>query len=179
MIKRKWLNRDEVKTILKKDIVIKYRSDEIFEGYVSLVKLEEVKETTIINICGKDRCVLKDGHSWVQWLPKDENYAIIAIYDENNYLTEWYVDILLGQGVEENGMPYYDDLFLDVIVFRDGSITVVDEDELLEALNNNEITRLEYDFAYSEGKKIIERFRDNINKEVKYTEDMLYYILMN
>ncbi|WP_055069734.1 DUF402 domain-containing protein [Clostridium massiliamazoniense] len=176
MIKRKWLNRDEVKTILEKEVIIKYRNDEFFTGYVSILDLKKVEKTTIVNICGKDRCVLKDGHKWVQWLPKGEKYSVIAIYDENKYLTEWYVDILKNQGTEENGMPYYDDLFLDVVIFRDGSMILLDEDELLEALNNKEITREEYDLAYEEGKKILNRFRDNIDKEVKYTEEMVSYI---
>ena len=73
-------------------------------------------------------------------------------------------------------MPYYDDLFLDVVIFRDGAMTLVDEDELLEALNNKEITKEEYNFAYEEGEKILRRFKNNIEKEVKYTEQIMSYI---
>lgn len=176
MIKRKWLDRREVKTILKKDFKITHRKDEFFEGYVSFLKIKEVKSTTVVNICGKERTVLRTGHSWLQWLPKDEYYAVIAIYDENDYLIEWYVDIILAQGIEEGDIPYYDDLFLDVVIFRDGEITLLDEDELLEALEKKDITKENYDLAYKEGKKILNRFKGNIEKEVEYAENMRDYI---
>lgn len=176
MIKRKWLDRKEIENILEKDLIINYRKDEIFEGYVSFLELKKVKEEIKVNLCGKNRTVLKDGHCWLQWLPKDKNYAVIAIYDENKKLIEWYIDIILGQGVEKGNMPYYDDLFLDVVVFTDGNMLFLDEDELLEALKANEITKEQYKLAYEEGNKILNEFKENFQDKINYTNEMLEYI---
>jgi predicted RNA-binding protein associated with RNAse of E/G family len=56
-----------------------------------------------------------------------------------------------GHGFDaETGFPWYDDLYLDVVVLADGSFHLLDEDELDEALQEGKITQDEYDIAWQE-----------------------------
>ena len=72
-----------------------------------------------------------------------------------------------------NNSLYYDDLYLDVII-QDNDITVLDEDELVEALENNEIDKNEYELAVSKKDELIDSLIKNNNKYMKL--DFLKYL---
>ncbi|MGL5820463.1 MAG: DUF402 domain-containing protein [Sarcina sp.] len=177
MIKRKWFDRREVKSgLVKSKLKVIKRNDSEFNGYISTIELTKVTETRYVNILGKDRCVLKDGHVWLQTLEEGNNYSEIAIFNEEGKLVEWYIDIILGQGSDNDLMPWYDDLYLDVIVFTDGDMLFFDEDELLDALNKEIITQKEYNLAYEVGNKLLEKYRKHMKREIEYTYGLLKYI---
>ena len=66
--------------------------------------------------------------------------------------------------MEEN-IPYYDDLYLDIIYCpNDNSfIKIVDEDELLEALNEGKITKEQFKLAKAECSKLFQEIKENKN----------------
>lgn len=76
----------------------------------------------------------------------------------------YYFDISLGNNVD-NDRPYYDDLYLDIIygADSDNKTIVLDVDELLEALQNEEITKTEYDLANSVCSKLVEEIEEGKN----------------
>ncbi|MGL4741587.1 MAG: DUF402 domain-containing protein [Sarcina sp.] len=177
MIKRKWFDRREVKSgLVESKLKVIERNDLGFNGYISSIELTKVTETRNVNILGKNRCVLKDGHVWLQTLEKGNNYSEIAIFNEEGKLVEWYIDIILGQGVDDDLMPWYDDLYLDVIVFTDGDMLFFDEDELLEALNEKNITKEQYALAYKVGNMLLEKYKNHMKREIEYTYGLLDYI---
>jgi hypothetical protein len=98
------------------------------------------------------------------------------MYNENNEIIEWYFDIARKIG-KENGMPYEDDLYLDVVVTPTGDITLLDEDELKEALDRFEVNESDYDMAYNEAKKLIELLEDNKDKLKVFTDKYLNEML--
>lgn len=51
-------------------------------------------------------------------------------------IVEWYTDITRKNAVDENRNPYCDDLYLDVALLPDGSVLVLDENELKNALDS-------------------------------------------
>ncbi len=97
-----------------------------------------------------------------------------AFYDNNNKIIEWYFDIAREIG-KENGIPFEDDLYLDVVVKPDGTITLLDEDELKLALDKNEITNEEYNMAYSEANKLLSKLVGNKKKLESLTNKYLNY----
>ena len=66
---------------------------------------------------------------------------------------------------KQENIPYYDDLYLDIIHCpADNDFTViVDEDELLDALNTGKITREEFDLANEVCSKLFEEILANKN----------------
>lgn len=72
-----------------------------------------------------------------------------------------YLDICLRNGVDADGMPWFEDLFLDVVVMPSGQTMVMDEDELDEALQHGVISQAHHDLAWRETSQLlgaIERF---------------------
>ena len=64
--------------------------------------------------------------------------------DENGKVLLWYIDMTAKQGIDVDGVPYFDDLYLDLVVYPDGTIIVDDMDELEEALSKKDITQEQF-----------------------------------
>ena len=71
----------------------------------------------------------------------------------------------------KNGIPYIDDLYLDLVIRNNGNQRVLDENELEDALNKGDITKEDFDMAYSTMKEIQEKYGNNLEKlnELTYT----------
>ena len=65
---------------------------------------------------------------------------------ENEVLV-WYIDMIAGQGKDTDGVVYIDDLYLDLVVYPDGTVLEDDMDELEEALRNGDISQELFDLA--------------------------------
>lgn len=160
-MKRRYADGRDNKDILESDFRNFYISNDKFVGNVAVLKINKVNKKWCVD--EEERCILDDNYTWVQMYPKDQNYCITAMYDEKNNIKEWYFDITKNNGIE-NGVPYEDDLYLDVVIVPDGRVHILDEDELLEALNQKEITKEEYDLAYNVKNHIIDKFAKNIEE---------------
>lgn len=92
-------------------------------------------------------CLINNGYHIIEILPMHENFCVRTFLNEKNEILQKYIDISLGNGVDdETNIPYYDDIFLDIIITGD-DIYVDDKDELEKAYNNNEITEETYNKA--------------------------------
>ena len=98
------------------------------------------------------------------------------MYNEKNEIFEWYFDIAREIG-KENGIPYEDDLYLDVVVTPTGKIILLDEDELKDAYERLEVNQVDYDMAYTEAKNLMIQLEKNIDKlnifTNKYLKEMI------
>lgn len=72
---------------------------------------------------------------------------VTAMFDNREQIVEWYIDTCRNQGVTDQGVPWFDDLYLDVVVLKNGEIFLVDEDELEEALQRGHISTQEAELA--------------------------------
>ena len=69
-----------------------------------------------------------------------------------------------------DGVPYFDDLYLDLVIYPDGTILTNDMDELEKALAKKDITREQYDLAIETKHKLQGGILTNINVLTEYTE---------
>lgn len=143
-----------------------------FKGNISLLKINKVRKEWKVDV--ESRCVLAKDYMWLRIYPDGENYCITAIFDDKDNIIEWYFDISRSLGIED-GVPYQDDLYLDVVVVPDGRIHILDEDELEEAYNKREISQDEYDMAFSVANMIINGLesREDIERLIKFSENYL------
>lgn len=74
------------------------------------------------------------------------------------------------------GIPFEDDLYLDVVVTSEGKIILLDEDELKGALDRMEITNREYKEAYKEANRLIDRLSNKKEELEEFTNK--YFKLM-
>lgn len=128
--------------------------------YIVIKKVNKIDESFIVN----DKVFIDNGYYIMEFTPLEQFYNVRVFLDSNANIVGYYFDISAGNG-EENNIPYYDDLYLDVIYYPNevGSIKVEDEDELLEALNNGLITIEEYNLACNMCENLIEEIKKNEN----------------
>ena len=131
------------------------------EYYICVKKLIKVNKKFIIK---NNLCVMDDGYYIFEVIPKNENYAMRLFLDENLNELEYYFDICKNNNLdEETNIPYYDDLYLD-ITYLDGYINILDEDELIDAYDNGDITKEELDLVYRVKDEILPGIKNKTNK---------------
>ena len=129
--------------------------------YLSVKKINSIKEPFIVL---NGLCLINNGYYIVEVLPKKENYTMRVFFNENRERLEYYFDISLQNGLdEESKIPYYDDLYTDITVKKD-KIEILDEDELKEALEKQRISRDEYDLANKTRDKLLQSIKNKDNK---------------
>ena len=165
-LEKKYMSKEGWKRVKKREYICKKIEEENITGQASIISIKEVSEpcfksyTKDINIKIAD-----NNYSWLQLAIEDKNYWITAMYNEKGELIQYYIDITEKNVINSGENSYFFDLFLDIVVLNNGKIFLLDEDELEKALEENKITREQYDFAYE--------VADNIIKSLKQDKDKL------
>ena len=129
--------------------------------YLSIKKILKKEKPFILE---NGLCLIDNNYYIVEVLPKNENYAMRVYFNEKKERLEYYFDISLKNGLdEETRIPYYDDLYTDITVVQK-NIEVLDEEELEEALNMGKISKAEYNIANATRDKLIQSIRNKNNK---------------
>lgn len=89
-----------------------------------------------------------------------EGYKISAHYDADGNFTRWYCDIILEENPAENQIIFHD-LLIDVVIYPDGSVRIVDFDEAADALEKELITP------------------DMLSRALRSTDKLLHFIYQN
>ena len=95
------------------------------------------------------------------------------MFDESWNLLQWYFDINRYSCKYDSGIPYNEDLYLDVIALPNGEYYTLDEDELDEALKRDLISKEEFDMAYETRNKIIQMIKNDFDKLKSFTQKSL------
>lgn len=139
--------------------------------YVSVKKLVHLTEKFIIrdNVIAMD-----DGYYILEIIPKKDNYALRIFLDDKKNIIEYYFDIIKESGIDSiYKVPYFIDLYLDITLYK-GEIGILDEDELLSAYENKDISEADYNLVLKIKKRLIEEITNNTNKLMKI--DYLKYL---
>ena len=155
-MKRKIADRPNTKRILEKKYAHTHIHDNIFEGDISILCMDKVREPLIIQYEQRDICIIGDGHTWIQHFPKNTYHSMTTMIDENDHIVQFYFDIAKDIGRTETGIPYMDDLYLDVVYMPNEKPFLLDEDELDDALDSKIITQHEHDIAHKEAEQIMQ-----------------------
>jgi len=130
-----------------------------FQGWVTHVWMDEVPEPVLVSDKGAPYVVIDTGFRWLQQFPDGANHCMTTILDAEGKLVEFYIDIIHEHGLDAHGVPWYDDLYLDVAELPDGRVLLLDEDELEEALAKGVITQAQYDLAWVEARRVLDEVR--------------------
>ena len=77
--------------------------------------------------------------------------------------------MIATQGIDVDGVPYFDDLYLDLVVYPDGTIIVDDMDELEEALSKKDITQEQFNLAIETSHRLQQGLLSDISSFTEYT----------
>ena len=79
-----------------------------------------------------------------------------------------YIDMIDNQGIDEDGVPFFYDCYLDLVVYPDGYVKVDDRDELDEALENADINKEQYNRALDTADKLVKELLDDYDKFMNF-----------
>jgi predicted RNA-binding protein associated with RNAse of E/G family len=77
------------------------------------------------------------------------------MFDADSRVVQWYIDISRQNGLDQRSIPWWDDLYLDVVVFTSGEVMLLDEDELEQARQDGEIDQADYELARAEAERLL------------------------
>lgn len=150
-----------------------YFDDEHFKGDVYLQDFKKVSSPMILP---KGLIFGDTGYKWIEFYNYDSRIRLTAVYDNNLDIVEWYFDIAREIG-KENGVPYEDDMYLDVVLTPEGKVILLDEDEFEDGFNRFEFTKEEYDEAYRIRDELANKI-DGKAKELKSFTDTYLYLML-
>lgn len=145
-----------------------YMDNDLVKGWVSINYLTdgetrywEYEKSGKVPVCGK-------GMLWLTIIPEDRSRCIGAYILPNRRVSVWYIDVIEEVGIDEDGVVYYLDKYLDVILTPQGDVCVQDRDELDAAYESGELSTAQYEVALREGELILEELASDIGKTEEF-----------
>ena len=130
-------------------------SDGAFSGHVTLLQMVEVAEPLWVMHHDQRVCIADAGYSWLQLFPEGANHTHTTMFDANGQPVQDYIDLVAEQGVTEDDVPWYDDLYLDITWIAESSPLLLDQEELEAAHAIGAITQEQYDLARGEAARLL------------------------
>ncbi len=170
-LKKKFVtNPMNMKCVIDGNYIIKNFETDTFKGDIALIKFNKMNKPYVVeNI---NLCMANDNYKWLEFYDYSKKYRLTAMYNDKNEIVEWYFDIARKVG-KENGLPYEDDLYLDVVVTSSGEIILLDEDELKSAYDRLEVNQDDYDIAYKEAYDLMKKLEGNKDRLKQFTDKYL------
>ena len=162
----KFTTNTYMKEALKYEIVI-IKEDDYF---VTIKKYLELTKPVIIS----DILLIDKNYYLVEITPLKEKYNMRFYLDDKLKIISYYIDITHSNGVR-NKIPYYVDLYLDIVHHpANDELCFVDQEELQEALDKKIISKSDFEMAYITGNKLLDEIRDDKNKYINI--DIVKYV---
>ena len=157
-MRKKLISKTYLRGVNKYELKIYFNLEDC---YISVKKIIDIKEPFILS---NGLCIIDNNYYMMEVIPKNENYAMRVFFNNKKEILEYYFDVSLENGMDkETGIPYYDDLFIDVTKTKD-KVEVLDEDELEEALDNNEISITDFELANKIRDILLEQINNGNNR---------------
>ncbi|MGM0804170.1 MAG: DUF402 domain-containing protein [Bacillota bacterium] len=154
-MERKMANRPDWKRVTDRHFEVTHKENSCFNGNVTAIHLKQVSEPLIVNYKDHEVCIADSGYTWMQHFPKGEKYTITTVLDGNGKVVQFYIDMCIDHGVDENGIPWFDDLYLDIVILPDKELFLLDDNELMDAFNKGIIDEHQMKLAHETAQKII------------------------
>ena len=169
----KSLQRNEMERVTKKEVNILKVDTKIFKGTICFFKIIDIKAPLIVPSPIGKILIADKNYRWLQFAPKNKNWWLTIMYDENEEIVESYFDITKENNFTKEEDPFFIDMKLDVSIPGRTEASCLDEDELLRALEEKLITQDEYNLAYRTANDIIQKYSEN--KDMYYEFIDYYY----
>lgn len=169
-MKQKQADRPNWGRILEKRYFQDYIQDDIYEGYVTYLFLDKVREPLFVKYDVEDICIADDGYTWMMFFPKDKQYSLTIMINRNNEVIQWYFDIIKSMELTDKGIPIINDMFLDLVYLPNGKLYIKDEEELKQAVKEGIICHEEYSIAIQVGNNLQSSIKNKTNKLVNNSD---------
>lgn len=156
---RKYADRADWTRILERRFTVYSKQSIGFSGHMTLLEMIRVREPLVVNYNNRPTRIVDNGYKWVQHFPEHASYVLTSVYDEKDCIVQRYIDICKQQGISDQGIPWYDDLFLDIVMFPSGELYLLDQEELEEARQQGIVNAEDYELAWSTARMVMEECR--------------------
>ncbi len=164
----KWVDvrKKQVREVTDMDITIKKLEEK--NTYITLKEVKAVEQPYSVYINGERVKKLDKDFTIIEYTPLDKKYNVRIHVNDKKEILEYYFDIIAENKIKD-GIPYYNDLYLDVVYFQPAAtkegtyIQLVDCNELEEALKENIIDKEQFDMAYIEAEKLMKELKEKKN----------------
>ena len=148
------MKRDDWHRIEKKEYrCVPFQSEEA-EGLISILILKEVNAPLYVADEDKKVLIADNDYSWLQIALKNQYVWITAMFDTVGNLLQVYFDISNGTIFDEPENPCFEDLYLDIVLTKDGRLYILDREELEEAWQEGTLSEEKYHRAIVECEKL-------------------------
>lgn len=161
-MKRKRADRPDWRRITQKRYAATWLESGTFRGYVALFCIDAVREPLWMKPPDRNICLADAGYGWLQHFPQGAHHAVTSIFDAQGTLVRWYIDICKQHFRDEQGIIWYDDLYLDLDVSTEGVVDLLDVDELDDALRQGQVSPVEYELAWKEANALISAIEEDM-----------------
>lgn len=163
-MKKKYLTKTYLRGVSQYQIHI--QKVEQAQCYYCVKHITKMDPPYIETHMGLNTCLLDNGYHILEYLPLQENYAVRIFFNDKKEIQQYYIDITKENSFDHSS-PYYLDLFLDITIDipANNQISVWDQDELLTALQEKDITQQDFDLA--------NKVCDNILAKIKAGDPLL------
>jgi predicted RNA-binding protein associated with RNAse of E/G family len=152
-VKRRTADRRDWARIARRRFAVARVDEAGFAGSVTLLVMDVVTEPFVGAHSGI--CFADSGYAWLTHFPDGAHHAVTTMFDAAGRLLQWYVDVCREHGLGPDGVPWWDDLYLDVVLRPTGEVLLLDEDELELALAHELVTPAEYALAWGEARRLL------------------------
>ena len=162
-----------------KSYINMYVNNPDFKGNISLLTAVKIKpeHRLVGDNDGKEEVLFDDNFKRLEFYPEDNKHvAFMASFNEKDELLHWYFDIAKKTDVTAEGVPYIEDLYLDIMYYKSGNHKFLDEDDLKDALDRKEISKEDFDMAYNVANDVIKALDGKADWLAKFTYK--YYKLL-
>ena len=105
--------------------------------------------------CNGKRLVIADsGYAWLQLAPKGGHWWMTAMYAPDGAPVQYYFDVTAGNVLTDGKDAQFEDMYLDIVLHTDGTLEVLDADELRAALDAGDISPEQYEAAVQTGEEL-------------------------
>ncbi|MBH0155431.1 DUF402 domain-containing protein [Fictibacillus sp. 5RED26] len=164
-MEHKTADRPNWKRVTDKHFEVTHKESSCFKGKVTAIHLKQVSEPLVVNYKENKICIADSGYTWMQHFPEGENYTITTVLDDNGEVVQFYIDMCGDHGVDDRGIPWFDDLYLDIVILPDKELFLLDDDELMKAFQKGDINEEQMKLAHKTAQKII-----SMHKEGKFEQ---------
>ncbi|MFF2889279.1 DUF402 domain-containing protein [Paenibacillus sp. NPDC057967] len=128
------------------------------------MQFENVNSPITFRIGQNDELIIiDDQYTWLEHIPDEGHHILTTVINSKGEVIQHYFDVIAESSLTDEGIPYFDDLYIDVILLPNNEIYILDEDELLAANNDKVISVEQFDLAVKEKEIIRTTLMENRN----------------
>lgn len=129
-VKRRFADRRDWRRVLARRFSVHDVQSPEFTGVLTLLTIERVTEPLTMPLPSGPLTVAAPGYLWLQTFAPGAHHTVTTMFDAIGRPIQSYIDIIRGWERSPDGIPYWDDLYLDLVVTPQSSPILLDEPEL-------------------------------------------------